>query len=129
MQFMKAAVPIYSKDKEVTVARMPDIDRLAARAEQPEPKKPAKEKPDQTDGETPAEGISASPAASRGLPQIDSGPRPSSSANTDSETVSICAVSGRLATPYCPKTSLRTFPAGKAPASTCYLHPDPFAEH
>jgi hypothetical protein len=42
--------------------------------------------------------------------------------------VGICAVTGKKATPYCPRIVLRSFPKGQAPAVTCPLHPDPYKE-
>jgi penicillin-binding protein 1A len=38
------------------------------------------------------------------------------------ETVTVCAESGRLATPNCPNTVERTFPPGKAPTGYCTIH-------
>ncbi len=47
-------------------------------------------------------------------------PRPAPSQKT--VTVTICTQSGQLATPYCPDTVERTFPAGTEPKTRCTLH-------
>ncbi len=44
---------------------------------------------------------------------------------TDTVTVEVCADTGDLATPYCPETVSRTYPAGKQPRKYCTLHRSP----
>jgi membrane peptidoglycan carboxypeptidase len=138
MRFMKAAVPLFAQGKtEGAVVNAPDIEKLAASLEKPQ-QKPEAAKPDE---ETAA--ASADEAANTELPPTESSEIPSNSdltpetrtevapappAKVETETVTICAVSGKRATLYCPKQVTRTFPKGSAPKSTCPLHPDPFAE-
>lgn len=47
---------------------------------------------------------------------------PDTPSEGDTVTVEICVDSGRLATPYCPETVMRTFPKGKAPRRKCRIH-------
>gem|GEM_PF-4796327 len=133
MRFMKAAVPLFAQGKtEGAVVNAPDIEKLAASLE-----RPAQEeiKPETPEGETPPEETDAelppvdSPAAetdARLTPETGTETPP---AKVETETVTICAVSGKRATLYCPRQTTRIFPKGSAPKITCPLHPDPFAEH
>jgi hypothetical protein len=43
-------------------------------------------------------------------------------AQGDRVTLSVCAITGKLATPYCPIVVTRSFPADQAPTETCTRH-------
>lgn len=146
MRFMKAAVPILAEDREKVFVQATELDRLAASLEQKRPKpKPADETP------SPPPSQPETPPAEPGAPvpgdepnQLE--PQPPEPGDTaelpparnDSavrnglpdlvERVAVCAVTGKRASNYCPRVVLRTFTRGRAPTSTCPLHPDPYRE-
>jgi penicillin-binding protein 1A len=137
MRFMKAAVPLFAQAQtEGAVIAAPDIEKLAATLEKSSQTKPASETPADKTTDT-----QATPDP-EGMPPVEASPElptppPASNEKAEAapattkeetETVTICAVSGKRATVYCPKQITRTFPKGKAPKATCPLHPDPFAE-
>jgi len=138
MRFMKAAVPLFAQGKtEGAIVSAPDIEKLAASLERPTKAEPETATPDgetppaspETDMELPPVDSPESPSATGPTPETRTEAAPASPARGETETVTICAVSGKRATLYCPKQITRTFPKGAAPKITCPLHPDPFTEH
>jgi membrane peptidoglycan carboxypeptidase len=138
MRFMKAAAPLFAQGKtEGAIVSAPDIEKLAASLERPTRAEPEAATPDgeaspalpETDMELPPVDSPESPSATDPTPEARTEVAPASPARGETETVTICAVSGKRATLYCPKQITRTFPKGSAPKITCPLHPDPFAEH
>jgi len=150
MRFMKAALPVLSVGRERAVAHATELDRLAAAAEQPLPS-PSPESASAGEGaQEPESGSAGIPGGGESLPQSapsfpqeraptlppvglegpaalpESGATPGSeTAQEDGEMVGICAVTGKRATPYCPRILLRSFSRGLAPTSSCPLHPIP----
>jgi penicillin-binding protein 1A len=137
MRFMKAAVPLLEKGREAAAVSAPDIEKIAATLEKQTKALPKAESPLPGEENSPQtdQNPELPPADTTGTPPDTTSPdargeaAPTPSPRGETETVTICAVSGKLATLYCPKQISRTFPKGKAPKITCPLHPDPFAEH
>lgn len=146
-RFMREAVPVMAEKQASSFVRQDSsIDQLADSLEQPRSRlrlrtnrtPTAPNNGEQPGGDNPA------------LPPANGGPdNPPPGDDTDNqpvvqpenapaayqpkpeappEMVAICAVTGKRATYYCPRKTLRSFSHGTAPKSTCPLHPDPYKE-
>lgn len=143
MKFMKVAAPEFAKSRSAAVLAASkedaqrELERLATEAEQPEPPvRRDRRQPDEQDtGDAvppdqphdnrqaqPPDPVTTNPRFEEPLPE----PQPAH--EPDTEVAAVCAVTGKLATSYCPRIVLRSYPRGRAPSSTCALHPDPFQE-